>query len=140
MIEKYYMSNGDVQLSPNFWLSEFQSKDGADMILLDSDLVNILQNIRDHFGSPMILSSAYRSPEHNANVGGEWNSRHTKGEAADIWIDGVDPLDVAKYAESIGVMGIGWYPNDGFTHIDTRENKSYWKGSSQEYVESFYDY
>ena len=43
------------------------------------------------------------------------------------------PREVAKYAESIGVLGIGLYETsaDGFfTHIDTRDYKSFWYGQA----------
>ena len=36
--------------------------------------------------------------------------------AADIYIDGIAPAEIAKYAESIGILGIGLYETqkDGF--------------------------
>jgi peptidoglycan hydrolase-like protein with peptidoglycan-binding domain len=49
-------------------------------------------------------------------------------------VDGVAPAEVAKYAESIGVLGIGLYETakDGhFVHIDTRDYKSFWYGQAQ---------
>ena len=44
------------------------------------------------------------------------------------------PKEVAKYAESIGIKGIGLYETnaDGhFTHIDTRDVKSFWYGQNE---------
>jgi uncharacterized protein YcbK (DUF882 family) len=61
-------------------------------------------------------------------------SRHSKGDAADIVVKGVSSREVAKYAESIGIKGIGLYETsaDGhFTHIDTRTSKSFWYGQSE---------
>ena len=55
--------------------------------------------------------------------------------AADFYIDGVNTLEIAKYAESIGILGIGHY--DTFVHIDTRINKSFWYGHNEEYRETF---
>jgi peptidoglycan hydrolase-like protein with peptidoglycan-binding domain len=49
-------------------------------------------------------------------------------------VSGVSSREVAKYAESIGVKGIGLYETaaDGyFTHIDTRTSKSFWYGQSE---------
>ena len=57
-----------------------------------------------------------------------------KGQAADIVVKDIAPAEVAKYAESIGVKGIGLYetPTDGyFVHIDTRTTKSFWYGQKQ---------
>jgi len=52
----------------------------------------------------------------------------------------VAPREVAKYAESIGIKGIGLYETnaDGhFTHIDTRTVKSFWYGQKEEYRSTF---
>ena len=46
-------------------------------------------------------------------------------------VEGIHPSEVAKFAESIGILGIGLYEtnSDGyFVHIDTRTTKSFWYG------------
>ena len=60
-----------------------------------------------------------------------------KGQAADIVVKGVEPKEVAKYAESIGVKGIGVYKT--FTHIDTRTNKYFWYDGGASNVSTFGD-
>lgn len=45
---------------------------------------NILDKARDILGSPIKVSSGFRSPQVNKAVGGAVNSQHTKGEAADL--------------------------------------------------------
>ena len=93
------------QLSPSFRVREFACK-GSDVVLIDDELVVLLQCIREHFGKPVHITSGYRTAEHNAAVGGSKSS------------------------------GIGRYPKDakhpkrmtGWVHIDTRTNKSRWKG------------
>lgn len=42
-------TQGDNFLSKNFRVREFKCNDGSDSILIDSDLVNVLQKVRDHF-------------------------------------------------------------------------------------------
>ena len=54
----------------------------------------ILQPIRTHFGSPVIISSGYRCKELNAAVGGEPNSQHIKAEAVDFIVKNVPLKDV----------------------------------------------
>lgn len=49
---------------------------------------HVLQPLRDAMGEPITISSGYRITSLNAAVGGVPNSQHTKGEAADICIDG----------------------------------------------------
>jgi uncharacterized protein YcbK (DUF882 family) len=130
-------SKGDkVKLSSNFNSSEFDchGKGCCSETLVDQNLVNYLQKIRTHFDKAVNISSGYRCTIHNKNVGGATGSRHTKGQAADIYINGVAPAEIAKYAESIGIKGIGLYETDKdghFVHIDTRETKYFWYGQSE---------
>jgi peptidoglycan hydrolase-like protein with peptidoglycan-binding domain len=61
-------------------------------------------------------------------------SKHIDGMAADIKVKNVKPSEVAKYAETIGVLGIGLYETDKdgyFVHIDTRTSKGFWYGHAQ---------
>ena len=73
----------------------------SDVVLVDDDLVELLQQIRDHFRAPVIINSGYRSPARDQAVGGVDGSQHTKGTAADIVVRGVSPLEVAQYAEHL---------------------------------------
>ena len=122
----------DKALSANFTVGEFASKDGAATVLVDERLVWYLQRIRDRFARPVTITSGYRSPAHNRAVGGATNSLHTKGQAADIYIDGVEPAEIARYAESLGCLGIGLYTVQRFVHIDTRTSKYYWVNDGRE--------
>ena len=126
-----YQKNNRTKLTANFAIYEFACKGSGccSTVKIDSELVAILQKIRDHFGKPVYLNSAYRCAKHNAAVGGSSGSYHTKGMAADIRVEGEDPKEVAKFAESIGVLGIGLYSN--FVHVDTRKSKFFWYGHEQ---------
>jgi len=47
---------------------------------------------------PLIITSAFRCPEHNRRVNGRKTSRHMRGQAVDICPpDGMDILEFAKY-------------------------------------------
>ena len=129
-------SDGNTYLTDNFKVKEFKCNDGGATILIDQKLAVLLQDIRNHFGKAVIISSAYRSAEYNKKIGGASQSYHTKGMAADIYIKGVKPIEIARYAESLGVKGIGLYGD--FVHIDTRTTKFYWKTSNQISVKTFY--
>lgn len=132
MAIKTYKKGSKTKLSDNFKVSEFacKGKDCCSSVKIDSDLVTYLQKIRDHFEKSITITSAYRCSKHNKAVGGSSKSNHTKGKAADIVVNGVKPIEVAKYAESIGVKGIGLY--DTFVHIDTRTTKFFWYSDKQE--------
>ena len=136
-----YKRGQKLQLTEHFNISEFHCKGancGCKETLHDPALSAYLQQIREHFGKPLKITSGYRCMEHNAAVGGAANSRHTKGQAADFIISGIKPLQIAQYAEEIGVKGIGLY--DSFVHIDTRSTKFFWYSHQEEPRESFLTY
>ena len=122
--------DGSTYLKPNFKVKEFSCNDGSDTVLISDDLVDLLQNIRDHFGVAVTINSGYRTSAYNKKVGGATNSQHVKGTAADIVAKGVDPLTVAQYAEYLmpNSGGIGVYQT--FTHVDVRTSRSRWDNRS----------
>ena len=130
-------NDGSTNLSAHFAVREFASRDGADEILIDMQLVQQLETIRQHFGRPVTITSGYRTPAHNAAVGGVSGSYHVKGMAADIAVQGVKSRDVAQYAESLKIGGIGWYEKSNFVHIDTRSGCVRWKDSGSNVVKTF---
>ena len=120
--------DGLTKLSDNFKVNEFACSDGSDPVFIHPDLVKVLQKIREHFGKPVNINSAFRTPTKNTAVGGSPKSQHMYGMAADISIKGVSPKTVAAYAETLlpNTGGIGIYKT--FTHIDVRTLKSRWNG------------
>jgi uncharacterized protein YcbK (DUF882 family) len=120
--------DGNKKISQNFTVKEFACTDGTDPIFVADELVDVLQKIRTHFGKPVTITSAYRTPGRNKAVGGETYSRHLYGMAADIKVSGVSPSKVSMYAEKLlpGKGGIGTYST--FTHVDVRAKKSRWNG------------
>ena len=141
MAVKIYPKGSTEQLSKNFRAYEFDCRCGrCTETKIDTDLVEILQKSRDHFDKPVHINSGYRCEYHNANVGGAAGSLHTKGMAADTWVEGEKPSAVAMFMESIGVLGIGLYETtkDGhFVHADSRKTKSFWYGQVQAYRSTF---
>lgn len=142
MAIKTYNKSRRGSLSKNFTVIEFACKGAGccSTVKIDEDLVKYVQMIRDHFGKPVNINSGYRCPTHNKRIGGAPGSYHAKGMAADISVNGVAPAEVAKYAESIGIKGIGLYETakDGyFVHVDTRPTKSFWYGQSEAYRSTF---
>jgi uncharacterized protein YcbK (DUF882 family) len=58
------------------------------------------------------------------------------GEAADVQkFKGVEPIEIARYAESIGIKGIGVY--SWGVHIDTRTSKYFWYDGGESNVKTF---
>ena len=114
------------QIAKHFIGKEMACKDGAEEYMYAPELMNVLDNIRDHFNKPVIINSGYRTPEWNMKVGGAKNSYHVKGMAADPEVKFNFGQIMAKEASSImGDGGVIRYTN--FVHVDVREYK-YRKG------------
>lgn len=117
-----YSKEDNVRVSEHFKANEFACKDGTDNILIDSQLIETLEKIRNHFGAPITINSGFRTVKHNRNVGGAKASYHCKGMAADIEVKGHSSQEVAKYADKIMEQG-GVIRYTNFTHVDVREKK-----------------
>ena len=123
-----------MQLTKNFWLSEFACKDGSevpmDLIENVKILAEQLQVLRDFFDLPITINSSYRTKAHNKKVGGSKNSQHLLAKAADIVIQGISPSKTQKAIQNLitdGKMkegGLGYY--NTFTHYDIRNTKARW--------------
>lgn len=87
-------------------------------------LIEILARISDHFGGRTItIVSGYRE------AGGftRESSRHTRGHALDIRVQGVPPHEVRDFVRSaFSQVGVGYYPRSRFVHIDVRDRDAYW--------------
>jgi hypothetical protein len=97
-----------MNLSRNFTLSELIKSDTAirkginnnpnaeQIEKLKALCENILQPVRDHFGRVKV-TSGFRSPELCVAIGSSLTSQHSKAEAADFEVLGVDNAEVADW-------------------------------------------
>lgn len=117
-VELFYLSlHGEgLLLNDHFSLGEFACKDGSDVVLVHPLLTALLEGIRLTVGRPVNLTNAFRSHLHNIAVGGSPRSKHLYGMAADIWIEGMAPIEIAEIADDVEAGGI--YIYDNFCHID----------------------
>ena len=74
-------------------------------------LAAFLQTIRNELHLPIIVNSAYRSPEVNAKVGGVSSSYHVKGLAADIKCEDMDKLLTILHSHLMEIDQLGIYYN-----------------------------
>ena len=72
-------------------------------------LAAFLQTIRNELHLPIIVNSAYRSPEVNAKVGGVSSSYHVKGLAADIHCSDMDKLLTILHSHLMEIDQLGIY-------------------------------
>ena len=137
----------DALLSTHFRAGEFAPQDsqywdlgGATRLPLgppalcflrvSSALVRKLEELRAAIGKPIQITSGYRPPAYNRMVGGVSNSAHINGLAADIVCPGLSTEDLRDVAERIigDAGGVGYYPSQGFVHIDVRGYAARWSG------------
>ena len=102
---------------PNFSPVEIACR-GTGQMKLHPGALDKLQALRDRLGKPLIVRSAYRSPEHNRAVGGAARSKHMDGTAFDIAMANHDPAAFEAAARAVGFLAFGFYPRSGFIHID----------------------
>ncbi|MEW6332124.1 MAG: DUF882 domain-containing protein, partial [Pseudomonadota bacterium] len=87
------------------------------------DILHDLQQLTAATGTFQIISG-YRSPATNAqlhrNSGGvARNSLHTRGQAIDIRLAGVELRHLHRAALSLRAGGVGYYAKSDFIHVDT---------------------
>ena len=123
------MSINRIRVSPNFVLSEFQCR-CCKAVKLHQRVLAILQLIREHYGRPLQVTSAYRCPKHNAAIGGAKDSDHLKGMAVDVAVPrrvGVE--EMARTAKRFGATRTGIYESKRFVHVSIRRKKpAQWYG------------
>ncbi|NJC33170.1 uncharacterized protein YcbK (DUF882 family) [Sphingomonas jejuensis] len=103
----------------------------GEMMEMDRGLIRLLSDLHDELDLAPTrgfnLISGYRSPGTNAalrarggaHTGVATRSQHMLGKAADIAVDGVSTERLRDAALGLGRGGVGYYPADGFVHVDT---------------------
>lgn len=85
-----------MNLSKHFQRSELECRCHCGACEIKPELLAALEATRAVRGLPLNVASGYRCPAHNAAVGGAPGSKHLTGEAADIWIAGVDAFELFR--------------------------------------------
>ena len=135
-----------MQLSKHFKLEEFEksstairlnikNKAGSGEIKNLTDLCyEVLEPVRAKFDKPIIITSGYRSPELCEAIGSKATSQHTKGQAVDFEIAGVNNLAIGLWLTNN--VNFDQYiqeyydgtPSSGWCHV------SYVEGSNRKQV------
>jgi LysM repeat protein len=88
---------------------------------IDPRLIKLIATVSDTFGGrPIQVVSGYRLESY------AWQSRHKTGHAMDFAIAGVPNAALREFAKTLPKVGVGYYPNSHFVHLDVREQWTYW--------------
>lgn len=101
-----HLTKDNVKDFKNFDYKEFACKCGGKYcngypVAFSYDLAKNLQNIREHFGKPLVITSAIRCYTWNIKNDGASDSRHKKGWAVDFYINGVTYDELAQYVKTL---------------------------------------
>jgi uncharacterized protein YcbK (DUF882 family) len=86
-------------------------------------LVRLLAAVSDNFGGRRLeVVSGYR------HEGGftRRESRHVSAEAIDFRVRGVPNTELRDFCRTFDHVGVGYYPNSLFVHLDVRQDPAYW--------------
>lgn len=113
-------------LSEHFSRHEFECQCGCGFDSVDSELITVLERIRNKYEQPVTITSGCRCNEHNNTVGGSDNSQHTKGKAADFKVGTMPTEIIARVLDTLypNKYGIGIYKT--WVHVDVRVEKARW--------------
>lgn len=120
---------------PNFKYEEFACKHTGENNM-DPSVIDRLQELRTECDFPFIITSAYRSENHPAEVNKEKPGTHTKGIAIDILVSGSQAYEVIALAPQFGFTGIGVQQKGKarFIHLDLDGEKH---GKIRPYIWSY---
>ena len=116
-------------LSANFSRREFACKCGCGFDTVDVELLQVLQDMADHFSDELdrkimcIITSGCRCKKHNRLEGGEDESKHLLAIAADIVVGSVEPIELFDYFDREYPSTLGIILYDWGVHVDVRQNK-----------------
>ncbi len=112
--------NGRVQRNARAALSRLLGATGSAPPVPER-LIQLLSHVSDTFGGrPVRLVSGYRTSSYVKD------SRHRHSAAVDFSIPGVPNSAIRDYLLQLGNVGVGYYPNSSFVHLDVRGHSSYW--------------
>lgn len=84
-------------------------------------LMRLLVQVSDTFGGrPLKIASGFR--EHSFAR----ESKHKTGQACDFSVEGVPNEALRDYLLTLDRVGVGYYPNSSFVHLDVRTKSNQW--------------
>lgn len=125
---KQFAKEDNIYLSPNFVSYDFRCRCSFPECVttyIDDDLVTALEELIET-AEEFVINSGYRCAKWNEQIGGEKNSFHLSGMAADIQsltkLTGAQMARLAADVDAFNAGGIGTATN--WIHVDVRKGGS----------------
>lgn len=142
--------DGNKKCSTHTKVKEMRSKCGADKVLIDTILMDMVEKLFAKLKcSKYIISSGYRTVAHDKAVGGNGTGQHTKGKAVDAcFYDSKGKIIPAQIvccvAQDLGFKGIANISKKyQYVHLDMRSSGKYYGDEivgTNTVTSNFYDY
>lgn len=122
-----YPKGSQIWVSKHFQAREFDCPCKACLeTLLDSDLVEGLERMRERLGCPVKITSGYRCAAHQLELSAQGyetakNSQHLAGKAADVWTGKHTGHLLEICARSSGFKAVG--VASAWVHVDLRADR-----------------
>lgn len=91
--------------------------DAAETKALEALVENVLDPLREKLGKPVSVTSGLRPKKVNIAVGGTGTSQHVKGEAADIQVKGMSPIELCRFIVAEGLPFDQLIEEGTWTHV-----------------------
>lgn len=119
-IEGQYL--GDALKEVTYFMRDWRTNDVKTIDPRTIDILTAAHNLMD-VSEPYMLISGYRCPKTNAALrensnGVAKNSRHLRGQAADLRLSSRSVNQMAKAAAACHAGGVGRYSKSNFVHMD----------------------
>lgn len=103
------------------------------MTAIDPAVLDVLRGIHGYYEAwrwkhPIVITSGYRTGATNSSTeGAAKNSMHLFGKAVDLYVPGIPVDHIRRLGLYLQQGGVGYYPDNGFTHLDTGKIRT-WRG------------
>lgn len=112
------------EMALNSQARQFREQHQCDTAMI---LAQFAQKARDHFDKPVIITSGYRPPKINAQVGGASRSEHLYDAkdtgAIDFYLDGLSVRTLQDWADKEWPYSLGYGAPRGFIHVGMRPGR-----------------
>lgn len=131
-LDEVYWADGAINMQGYLRICQLmRDTHNGKVVYMDPRLLDLMRAVQSYveyynYTSPLVINSGYRSPETNQRLeGAAKNSMHLHGKAVDFSMPGLPSEYMGLLASHYQGGGVGFYPDSGFTHMDTG-NVRYW--------------